>query len=84
MASAKVNKVKKSTASSCKKMEGEDGKKLEDYEILSTIGRLVYIVYIHIVYMCCATRATWACTVPILAVGLLVKTYLVSSLQDPT
>lgn len=38
MASAKVSKVKKGGPSTSKRLESEDGKKLEDYEILTTIG----------------------------------------------
>ena len=39
MASAKIAKVKKQTTAPKKVTENEDGRKLSDYEILTTIGK---------------------------------------------
>ena len=40
MASAKIAKVKKQTPKKAVETEAEDGKKLNDYEILTTIGKI--------------------------------------------
>lgn len=42
MASAKIAKVKKQTPKKAVEAETEDGKKLSDYEILTTIGKPPY------------------------------------------
>ena len=40
MASAKIAKVKKQTPKKVVDAEADDGKKLNDYEILTTIGKI--------------------------------------------